>query len=117
MGEEIRDKKEVEQAAASLAKKYHTAVLIKGGHADTGADDYLFTGKEGVWFPGTRLDNTNTHGTGCTLSSAIACGLAEGFLLKEAVRRAKEYLTGAIAAGLDLGHGNGPLDHMYRLRK
>ena len=117
LGEEIRDKKEVEQAAASLAKMYHTAVLIKGGHADTGADDYLFTGKEGVWFPGTRLDNTNTHGTGCTLSSAIACGLAEGFLLKEAVRRAKEYLTGAIAAGLDLGHGNGPLDHMYRLWK
>ena len=117
LGEEIHDKKEVEQAAASLAKKYHTAVLIKGGHADTGADDYLFTGEEGVWFPGTRLHNTNTHGTGCTLSSAIACGLAEEFPLKEAVGRAKEYLTGAIAAGLDLGHGNGPLDHMYRLRK
>lgn len=117
LGVQIRSKKEVEQAAEALSEKYHTAVLIKGGHSDSGADDYLAAGKEGFWFLNERLKNPNTHGTGCTLSSAIACELAESCPIKEAVQHGKDYLTGAIAAGLDLGKGNGPLDHMYLFRK
>ena len=70
-----------------------------------------------TWFEGTRIDNPNTHGTGCTLSSAIASFLAKGEPLPEAIRRAKEYLTGALAAMLDLGHGSGPMNHMYALRE
>lgn len=117
IGAQIRSRKEMEQAAEALSEKYHTAVLIKGGHSNSGADDYLAVGKEGFWFLNDRLKNSNTHGTGCTLSSAIACGLAEGCPVEEAVRHGKAYLTGAIAAGLDLGKGNGPLDHMYPFRK
>lgn len=91
------------------------AVLLKGGHSVNNADDLLFYNGEYEWIYGRRIDNPNTHGTGCTLSSAIACNLAAGFNIKESVVRAKEYITGAIAAGLNLGKGNGPLNHMYRL--
>ena len=117
-GMEIKSEADMEKAAESICNSLGCAVLLKGGHQLNDANDLLYQkGQEPVWFRGRRIDNPNTHGTGCTLSSAIACGLAEKFPLKEAVGRAKEYLTGAIAAGLDLGHGNGPLDHMYRLRK
>ena len=117
-GMEIKSEADMEKAAESICNSLGCAVLLKGGHQLNDANDLLYQkGQEPVWFRGRRIDNPNTHGTGCTLSSAITCGLAEEFPLKEAVGRAKEYLTGAIAAGLDLGHGNGPLDHMYRLRK
>ncbi len=90
-------------------------VLIKGGHLQDKKTDILFT-KDGVHsFEGKNIDNANTHGTGCTLSSAIASNLALGFSLIESVARAKRYVEEAIAAGLDLGAGRGPLDHMVRL--
>lgn len=86
-------------------------VLIKGGHLEGIAADMLYRDGHAVWFEGERIDTKNTHGTGCTLSSAIACGLADGQDMETAVRRAKAYVTGALKAGLELGHGNGPLDH------
>ena len=88
------------------------AVLLKGGHSDTDADDLLtFPDGTEIWFPGKRIANPNTHGTGCTLSSAIAANLAKGFAPEEAIARAKAYLTDALNAQLDLGRGSGPLDH------
>jgi hydroxymethylpyrimidine/phosphomethylpyrimidine kinase len=93
----------------------NTAVLVKGGHKKSTADDCLYTGGKTVWYNGERVDNDNTHGTGCTLSSAIACNLALGCSMEESVGRAKKYLTGAIRAGLNLGSGNGPLEHTYWL--
>lgn len=94
------------------------AILIKGGHGvgDPGtADDYLLMENgESVWLRGKRIDNDNAHGTGCSLSSAIACGLAQGFAVDVAVRNAKAYVAGALAAGLNLGHGSGPLHHMWQ---
>ena len=92
------------------------AILIKGGHQEYRADDLLYYEDCPIWFPGRKVDNPNTHGTGCTLSSAIACNLAKGLILEEAVFRAKKYLTGALLAGLNLGKGSGPLDHGYRMR-
>ncbi len=86
----------------------------RGGQADA-ADDYLRAADgESVWLRGTRIANDNTHGTGCSLSSAIACGLARGFAVDVAVRDAKAYVAGALAAGLNLGRGSGPLDHMWQ---
>ncbi|WEV75033.1 bifunctional hydroxymethylpyrimidine kinase/phosphomethylpyrimidine kinase [Bifidobacterium sp. ESL0800] len=90
------------------------AVLIKGGHRRGAANDLLFDNGEHTWFRHTRIANPNTHGTGCTLSSAIAAGLAKGESLTEAVQNAKDYLTGCIAAGLDLGAGSGPMDHAWK---
>ena len=102
------------QAAKIITKELNvSAVLVKGGHLEDCADDLLWDGNTATWFQGERINNPNTHGTGCTLSSAIACELADGHTIVEAVRRAKSYLTGAIRSGLDLGHGSGPLDHMY----
>ena len=109
-----------ETAGRKLAEDNACAVLIKGGHGreygDSDAQDLLIPGadKPAVWFRAPFVENPNTHGTGCTLSSAIACGLAEENTLEQSVQKAKEYLTGAIAAGLDLGAGNGPLDHFYQ---
>ena len=96
------------------------AVLVKGGHgvgAAGDASDFLLDedGQE-VWLPGTRIQNSNAHGTGCTLSSAIACGLAQGLSTEEACREAKAYVAGALAAGLDMGRGSGPLDHGWQRR-
>ena len=99
-------------AARTIAADCGCAVLLKGGHSDTDADDLLtFPDGTEIWFPGKRIANPNTHGTGCTLSSAIAANLAKGFALEEAIARAKAYLTDALNAQLDLGHGSGPLDH------
>ncbi len=105
-----------ERAARSIACDLRVAALVKGGHGRTDANDVLATpAGELEWFHARRIQNPNTHGTGCTLSSAIACGLAQGRGLSEAVRSAKLYLEGALLAQLDLGHGSGPLDHMWRL--
>ena len=110
----VRTDDEMRKAAETLGKTHGCAVLIKGGH-NTGdnASDLLYDNGEIIWIRGERIENPNTHGTGCTLSSAIACRLAEGHSLEESIRLAKEYLTGALAAMLDLGAGSGPLDHCY----
>ena len=108
----IHDRSEMITAARAIAARYSCNVLLKGGHSDTDADDLLvFRDGRKCWFPGQRIDNPNTHGTGCTLSSAIAANLAKGFALETAIARAKAYLTDALNAQLDLGHGSGPLDH------
>lgn len=114
-GFEIHDEEGMVRAAHKIAEFYDGAVLIKGGHLVNDATDLLF--RDGVerWFRSERVDNPNTHGTGCTLSSAIACNLAAGRTLEESVERAKRYLSGALASMLDLGHGAGPLDHAYMI--
>ncbi len=116
-GMPIRSRADMEQAAACIHAQTGAAVLVKGGHGTQDAADYLLTRDGGEWFDAARIDNPNTHGTGCTLSSAIASCLAGGMDLRRSVIAAKQYLTGAIAAGLDLGKGAGPLDHMYGLPK
>ena len=105
---------EIEQASDFLLTLGADAVLIKGGHEKNTANDYLKT-KEGdsFWLREAHINTTNTHGTGCTLSSAIACNLAQGADMTMAVRKAKQYVTGALAQGLNLGKGNGPLNHMW----
>ncbi len=109
----IETGEDMERSAEVLFRKFGCAVLAKGGHGRMDADDLLVDAAGPQWFRGRRIDNPNTHGTGCTLSSAIAANLAKGKALPEAVRRAKEYLTGALSAGLNLGAGSGPLDHGY----
>ncbi|MCG4467750.1 bifunctional hydroxymethylpyrimidine kinase/phosphomethylpyrimidine kinase [Lawsonibacter sp. DFI.6.74] len=115
-GMTISDPAGMEQAARAISEKYGCAVLCKGGHQISDADDLLWREGAGVWFRGRRIQNSNTHGTGCTLSSAIASNLAKGYDLDQSVRRAKAYISGALAAMLDLGHGSGPMDHMFDLR-
>ena len=106
---------DMERAAHSIFESYGCAVLCKGGHKTNDANDYLFDGKEGFWFPGRRITNPNTHGTGCTLSSAIASNLAKGYSLPDSVRYAKNYISGALSAMLDLGAGSGPLNHAFAI--
>lgn len=115
-GRAIADTGGMLTAAREIAQGLQGAVLIKGGHLTASADDLLCTAGKEHWYHAEKIDNPNTHGTGCTLSSAIACGLAVGQSLPEAVQSAKDYLTGALRDGLDLGHGSGPLNHMYKLR-
>ena len=115
-GMTISDPAGMERAARAISEKYGCAVLCKGGHQISDADDLLWREGAGVWFRGRRIQNNNTHGTGCTLSSAIASNLAKGYDLDQSVRRAKAYISGALAAMLDLGHGSGPMDHMFDLR-
>ena len=112
---EVKTVEDMEKAAKKIYDTYHCAVLVKGGHQLNDANDYLYNGEKGTWFKGHRIDNSNTHGTGCTLSSAIASNLAKGYTLEESVRHAKTYLSGAIGAMLDLGQGSGPMDHGYNI--
>lgn len=107
----ICDAKDMEKAAKVIGDRYHCAVLCKGGHNINNANDLLYDGNTFKWFIGNRIDNPNTHGTGCTLSSAIASGLAKGYSLDEAVKSAKDYVSDVLAAMLNLGNGSGPLDH------
>lgn len=107
---------EMRDAAKCIHDAYGCAVLLKGGHRVNDANDLLYDGETFTWFEGRRIDNPNTHGTGCTLSSAIAANLAKGFALPESVRRAKEYISGALAAMLDLGQGSGPMNHAFDLQ-
>ena len=111
----IRSESDIEAAAKQIGNAYSCAVLLKGGHNINDANDYLYAGGSGTWFYGTRIDNPNTHGTGCTLSSAIAANLAKGFDLPASIRCAKDYLSGALGAMLDLGHGRGPMRHNFNL--
>ena len=112
----IETKADMIAAAKQIGDNYHCAVLLKGGHSINDANDLLYTNGELVWFEGRRINNPNTHGTGCTLSSAIASNLAKGFTLAESVQRAKEYISGALAAMLDLGKGSGPMNHAFDLQ-
>ena len=112
----IKNAADMEKAAQTISEKYGCAVLCKGGHQINDADDLLWRGGAGTWFRGKRIDNPNTHGTGCTLSSAIASNLAKGYDLDASVERAKAYISGALAAMLDLGRGSGPMDHMFALK-
>ena len=107
---------DMEKAAQAIGKAYGCAVLCKGGHDLNDANDLLWRDGTCKWFHGRRIDNPNTHGTGCTLSSAIASNLAKGCDLDTAVERAKAYLSGALAAMLDLGAGQGPMDHLFDLK-
>ena len=115
-GMAITDAAGMEAAARLISEKYGCAVLCKGGHKVNDADDLLWREGAGKWFHGKRIDNPNTHGTGCTLSSAIASNLAKGYDLDASVERAKAYISGALAAMLDLGHGSGPMKHMFALK-
>jgi len=114
-GMSIRTEEDMKKAAGKIGDMYHCAVLLKGGHNVNDANDLLYAGGAFTWFRGTRIDNPNTHGTGCTLSSAIASNLAKGFSLPEAVKRAKKYISDALAAMLDLGRGSGPMAHGFAL--
>lgn len=111
IGRPITSRAETETVAAELSERYGCAILLKGGHRVTDADDLLWQDGQGTWLSEVKVDNPNAHGTGCTLSSAIAANLANGLDLFQAVRAAKAYLTAALRAGLDLGRGPGPLDH------
>ena len=116
-GMEILTKEDMQTAAKKIGDSYGCAVLLKGGHSVSDANDLLYTSGEFTWFAGKRIDNPNTHGTGCTLSSAIASNLAKGYTLTESVKMAKDYISGALAAMLDLGRGSGPMDHAFLLNQ
>lgn len=111
----IANEEDMSKAAKIIGDKFNCAVLLKGGHSVNDANDLLYDNGEVYWFIGRRIDNPNTHGTGCTLSSAIASGLAKGEELKTSISKAKEYISGALEYGLDLGKGSGPLNHMWNL--
>lgn len=104
---------DMEQAAKIIFDTFGCAVLLKGGHNINDANDYLYTKDEQIWFHSKRINNPNTHGTGCTLSSAIASNLAKGLSIKQAVENAKQYISGALNSMLNLGKGSGPLNHAY----
>ena len=114
-GMNIENEEDMVAAAKVISKNYGCAVLLKGGHSINDANDLLCDGENVKWFMGKRINNSNTHGTGCTLSSAIASNLAKGFDLDTSVKRAKDYISGALSAMLDLGHGSGPMKHAFNL--
>ena len=114
-GKKIDTKAGMEDAARQIGERFGCAVLLKGGHLGADASDVLYANGTLRWFAGARIANPNSHGTGCTLSSAIAANLAKGFPLEDAVARGREYLRGALATGLNLGRGSGPLDHTFDL--
>ena len=112
-GRKIQTVEDMTAAAAEIGKNTGSAVLVKGGHHLNDANDLLYQAGKATWFYGERIENPNTHGTGCTLSSAIACGLAAGLSLEDSVRQAKAYISGALRANLNLGKGSGPMNHCF----
>ncbi|MGM9552871.1 MAG: bifunctional hydroxymethylpyrimidine kinase/phosphomethylpyrimidine kinase [Faecousia sp.] len=115
-GMHIQTEEDMTKAAKQIGDAYGCAVLLKGGHNVNDANDLLYANGALQWFRGKRIDNPNTHGTGCTLSSAIASNLAKGYDLETSVRRAKDYISGALSAMLDLGQGSGPMNHAFALQ-
>ncbi len=109
----VNTKEEMVEASQRIAEYYHGAILIKGGHLTGSSDDLLYGSSVLRWYETPRIDNPNSHGTGCTLSSAIACNLALGNDIPESILLAKDFLTGALSSGLNLGKGSGPLNHCY----
>lgn len=114
-GQSIKSKDDMVEAAKKIGEFFEGYILLKGGHSADDADDLLYKNSEKIWIKGERIENPNTHGTGCTLSSAIASFLAMGHDVPESVYLAKEFITGAISAKLDLGKGRGPLNHMWKI--
>ncbi|MBR3517219.1 MAG: bifunctional hydroxymethylpyrimidine kinase/phosphomethylpyrimidine kinase [Lachnospiraceae bacterium] len=114
-GSTITSEEDMVAAAKVIYERFGCAVLCKGGHQVNDANDLLYNANGPVWFAGKRINNPNTHGTGCTLSSAIASNMAKGETLEDAVKNAKDYISGALAAMLDLGKGSGPLAHNYAI--
>lgn len=112
----IKSEEDMKEASKLIYDKYKVNVLLKGGHAINDANDYLYAFGKRVWIKGERINNPNTHGTGCTLSSAIASNLAKGYELEEAIRKAKKYLEGCLKDGLDLGKGSGPMNHAFDIK-
>lgn len=115
-GMKINNEEDMVLAASKISASHHCSVLLKGGHSINDANDLLFENGTGVWFRGERIDNSNTHGTGCTLSSAIAANLAKGYSLKDSVGRAKAYISAALGDMMDLGQGSGPMNHGFDLK-
>ena len=115
-GMEIAFEKDMIEAAKKINETYHCAVLCKGGHSLNDANDLLYENQNATWFHGKRINNPNTHGTGCTLSSAIASNLAKGYSLEQSIGRAKVYISGALEAMLDLGAGSGPMNHGFDIK-
>ncbi|MFA9464904.1 MAG: bifunctional hydroxymethylpyrimidine kinase/phosphomethylpyrimidine kinase [Velocimicrobium sp.] len=115
-GIKIKSAEDMILAAKQISDTYHCAVLCKGGHQLNDANDLLYRDNSYTWYYGARINNPNTHGTGCTLSSAIASNLAKGCDLDESVLKAKRYLSGALSAMLDLGKGSGPMNHAFALK-
>lgn len=115
-GRSVRTAEDMIEAARQIGETYDCAVLVKGGHQLNDANDLLYTEGTYRWFKGKRIDNPNTHGTGCTLSSAIASNLAKGLIMEVSVERAKEYISGALSAMLNLGKGSGPMDHGFAIQ-
>ena len=114
-GLKISGEEDMIKAAKKISEDYNCAVLCKGGHSINDANDLLYSEGNFRWFYGKRINNPNTHGTGCTLSSAIASNLAKGYALEEAVEKAKAYISGALGDMLDLGKGSGPMNHAFAL--
>ena len=112
----VESKDDMAEAAKIIGETYNSAVLLKGGHSVNDANDLLYANGEYHWFEGKRIDNPNTHGTGCTLSSAIAANLAKGFILTDSVKRSKAYISEALSAQLNLGRGSGPMRHNFDLQ-
>ena len=115
-GIEVKDADGMKKAAQLLYERFGCNVLVKGGHTVNDANDLLYDGQDYTWFYGERIDNPNTHGTGCTLSSAIASNLAKGKDLKTAIENAKKYISGALADNMNLGKGSGPLNHAFNIK-
>ena len=115
-GFKINEQDDMLRAAKKIAASIKGGVLIKGGHFSNTADDLLYIDGKEVWYKQEKIYNENTHGTGCTLSSAIACNLADGYSIEDSIRNAKSYITGALKAGLNLGKGSGPLEHNYNIK-
>lgn len=114
-GFKLYTKEDMEKSARKLSDHYQGNILIKGGHLTDSSDDLLYSGGQFYWFYGKRIDNSNTHGTGCTLSSSIACNLGKGLQLQDCIINAKSYVTGAIISDPGFGAGNGPLNHCWDL--
>ena len=112
---DIMDEESMVEAAKKNSETFGCATLVKSGHQINDANDLLYRNDSFTWFKGKRINNSNTHGTGCTLSSAIASNLAKGFDLDDSVKRAKDYISGALSAILDLGKGSGPMDHSFAI--
>jgi hydroxymethylpyrimidine kinase/phosphomethylpyrimidine kinase/thiamine-phosphate diphosphorylase len=109
----IKTSDDMINGAKEISKFYKGHILVKGGHLEENANDLLFIDGKSIWLEGEKIDNDNTHGTGCTLSSAIASHLAMGYDVEESVRKSKEYITGALKNQMNLGLASGPLNHMY----
>ena len=114
-GRSIKNKEDMICAAKTISENCGCAVLLKGGHSINDANDFLYNKGKETWFLGKRIDNPNTHGTGCTLSSAIAANLAKGFSLEDAIQKSKDYISCALSDMLDIGLGNGPINHAFDL--